>query len=147
MSLSHDEAQELHHAIGAVLEGMTGDFAQYDRIYPADIERLERARELAAVIVHDQLMLDSAGPDPRGGFNARMHAGGPQTKEILLTIADAMRATLDEHAAPNYLEMGVRASDGKEYVMVLQRKGKLTPHEARQNAEAEAARLREELTK
>lgn len=87
----------------------------------------------------DELMLDSAGPTATG-FGLKMHAGGPQTAETLLFIADSMRSMLDEHDAPNYLEMELGASDGKQYVMTLQRKGKITPHQARVAAE-EALKL------
>ncbi|QCB97149.1 hypothetical protein E5206_09560 [Arthrobacter sp. PAMC25564] len=82
----------------------------------------------------DELMLDSMGSTP-SGFEIKMHAGGPDTARTLLFIADAMRSTLDEHDAPNYVEMEVKASDGKQYIMILQRKGKLTPHSARLAAE------------
>ncbi|YCK81365.1 hypothetical protein M1D89_20195 [Arthrobacter sp. D3-18] len=82
----------------------------------------------------DVLMLDSAGPTATG-FGLKMHAGGPQTAETLLFIADSMRSMLDEHDAPNYLEMELQASDRKQYVMTLQRKGKITPHQARVAAE------------
>lgn len=91
----------------------------------------------------DELMLDSMGPTPTG-FEIRTHAGGPQTAETLLFIADSMRSMLDEHEAPNYLEMELRATDRKNYIMTLQRKGKVTPHQARAAAEAalEAAKPR-----
>ncbi|MCO4257340.1 hypothetical protein [Pseudarthrobacter cellobiosi] len=82
----------------------------------------------------DELMLDSMGATPNG-FEIRTHAGGPETADTLLFIADAMRDALDGHNAPNYLEMEVKASDGKRYIMNLQRAGKLTPHQARVNAE------------
>jgi hypothetical protein len=92
----------------------------------------------------DELMLDSMGPSSKGGFEIRTHAGGPETAETLLFIADSMRATLDAHDAPNYLEMEVKASDGKRYIMTLQRAGKITPHAARLAAEEarEAAKPR-----
>jgi hypothetical protein len=92
----------------------------------------------------DELMLDSVGPSAKGGFEIKTHAGGPETSETLLFIADSMRATLDAHDAPNYLEMEVKASDGKRYIMTLQRAGKLTPHSARLAAEEalEAAKPR-----
>jgi hypothetical protein len=83
----------------------------------------------------DELMLDSMGPSPEGGFEIKTHAGGPETAETLLFIADSMRSMLDEHDAPNYLEMEVKASDGKNYIMILQRRGKITPHAARLAAE------------
>lgn len=82
----------------------------------------------------DELMLDSMGATPTG-FEIRTHAGGPQTADTLLFIADSMRSALDEFDAPHYLEMEVKASDGKRYIMNLQRAGKLTPHQARLNAE------------
>jgi hypothetical protein len=82
----------------------------------------------------DELMLDSMGSTPNG-FEIKTHAGGPQTAETLLFIADSMRATLDEYEAENYLEMEVKASDCKRYVMTLQRAGKITPHQARVKAE------------
>lgn len=87
----------------------------------------------------DELMLDSAGPTA-SGFEIKTHAGGPGTAETLLFIADSMRAMLDEHEAPNYLEMEVKASDGKRYIMTLQRAGKITPHGARLAAEADVAK-------
>jgi len=92
----------------------------------------------------DELMLDGMGPSSKGGFEIRTHAGGPQTAETLLFIADSMRSMLDEHDAPNYLEMEVKASDGKRYIMTLQRQGKITPHAARLAAEEalEAAKPR-----
>jgi hypothetical protein len=83
---------------------------------------------------HDELMLDSAGPTATG-FEIRTHAGGPQTADTLVFIADSMRSVLDEHNAPNYLEMELQASDQKRYIMTLQRKGHVTPHEARTAAE------------
>jgi hypothetical protein len=82
----------------------------------------------------DELMLDSMGSTP-SGFEIKTHAGGPETAETLLFIADSMRATLDEYEAENYLEMEVKASDGKRYIMTLQRAGKVTPHQARVKAE------------
>lgn len=97
----------------------------------------------------DELMLDSMGPSSKGGFEIKTHAGGPQTAETLLFIADSMRTTLDEYDAPNYLEMEVKASDGKNYIMTLQRKGKITPHAARLAAEsivAKASSLIRDLT-
>ena len=87
----------------------------------------------------DELMLDSMGPSSKGGFEIKTHAGGPETAETLLFIADSMRATLDAHDAPNYLEMEVKASDGKRYIMTLQRAGKITPHAARIAAEGALA--------
>lgn len=91
----------------------------------------------------DALMLDSAGPTAKG-FGMKMHAGGPKTTETLLFIADSMRSMLDEHNAPNYVEMELRASDGKQYIMTLQRGGKITPVQARIAAEEalEAAKPR-----
>ena len=83
----------------------------------------------------DELMLDGMGPSAKGGFEIRTHAGGPETANTLLFIADSMRSMLDEHDAPNYLEMEVKASDGKQYIMTLQRHGKITPHAARLVAE------------
>jgi len=71
----------------------------------------------------DELMLDSMGSTPTG-FEIKTHAGGPQTAETLLFIADSMREMLDEHEAPNYLEMEVKASDGKRYTMTLQRQAR-----------------------
>jgi len=88
----------------------------------------------------DELMLDSMGPSAQGGFEIKTHAGGPETAETLLFIADSMRSMLDEHNAPNYLEMEVTAGDRKRYIMNLQRAGKVTPHGARLAAEAEADR-------
>jgi hypothetical protein len=90
----------------------------------------------------DELMLDSMGPSAKGGFEIKTHAGGPETAETLLFIADSMRATLDAHDAPNYLEMEVKASDGKRYIMTLQRAGKITPHEARVVAEEALAAVK-----
>lgn len=90
---------------------------------------------------NDELMLDSAGPTATG-FEIRTHAGGPQTAETLLFIADSMRSALDEYDAPNYLEMEVNASDGKHYILTLQRKGKVTPHQARVAAEEALAASR-----
>lgn len=87
-----------------------------------------------APTARDELMLDSMGSTP-SGFEIKTHASGPETAATLLFIADSMRATLDAHNAPNYLEMEVKASDGKRYIMNLQRAGKLTPHQARVNAE------------
>lgn len=84
----------------------------------------------------DELMLDSMGTSPEGGFEIKTHAGGPETAATLLFIADSIRSTLDEHDAPNYVEMEVKASDGKNYILTLQRKGKITPHAARLAAEA-----------
>jgi hypothetical protein len=92
---------------------------------------------------NDALMLDSAGPTGTG-FGMKMHAGGPKTAETLLFIADSMRSMLDEHNAPNYVEMELRASDGKQYIMTLQRKGKITPHEARVAAEEALEALKRE---
>lgn len=88
----------------------------------------------------DELMLDSMGPSAKGGFEIKTHAGGPETAETLLFIADSMRSMLDEHQAPNYLEMEVKASDRKQYIMTLQRAGKVTPHSARMAAEAEVSK-------
>ena len=92
----------------------------------------------------DELMLDSMGPSSKGGFEIKTHAGGPETADTLLFIADSMRSMLDEHNAPNYLEMEVKASDGKNYIMTLQRSGNITPHQARLKAEEvlEAAKPR-----
>lgn len=89
---------------------------------------------------NDALMLDSAGPTETG-FGMKMHAGGPKTQETLLFIADSIRSTLDEHNAPNYVEMEVRAGDGKQYIMTLQRGGKITPHQARVAAEESLAAM------
>lgn len=97
----------------------------------------------------DELMLDSMGPSAKGGFEVKTHAGGPETAETLLFIADSMRGALDGHDAPNYLEMEVNASDRKRYIMTLQRAGKITPHSARLAAEndvAKAATLIRNLT-
>lgn len=82
----------------------------------------------------DELMLDSMGATPTG-FEIKTNAGGPQTAETLLFIADSMRSMLDEHEAPNYLEMELKGTDGKRYIMTLQRAGKVTPHQARIRAE------------
>ena len=99
----------------------------------AEVERLQRA---------DALMLDSARSTPTG-LDIQMHAGGPNTQKALIFIADAMRSQLDEYEATNYLEMQLRASDGKNYVMTLQRQGgAITPHEARQAAEARLDKVR-----
>lgn len=92
----------------------------------------------------DELMLDSAGPTATG-FEIKTHAGGPQTAETLLFIADSMRSMLDEYDAPNYLEMEVEGTDHKRYIMTLQRAGKITPHSARLAAEAEVAKLTAEV--
>lgn len=89
----------------------------------------------------DELMLDGMGATPTG-FEIKTHAGGPETAKTLLFIADAMRDALDGHEAPNYLEMEVKASDGKRYIMTLQRAGKITPHQARVNAEKALASAR-----
>lgn len=89
----------------------------------------------------DELILDSAGPTERG-FGMKMHAGGPKTSEALLFIADSMRSMLDEHNAPNYVEMELRAGDGKQYIMTLQRKGRITPHQARMAAEEALAAMK-----
>jgi hypothetical protein len=59
----------------------------------------------------------------------------------------AARGMLDGHGAENYTETSMEFPDrprGERYVFILQRVGKLTPHEARRKAEAEADRLREE---
>ncbi|NKG21136.1 hypothetical protein [Paeniglutamicibacter terrestris] len=93
----------------------------------------------------DALMLDSAKSTPTG-FDIQMHAGGPKTQETLIFIADSMRGALDEYEAPNYLEMKLQASDGKKYVMTLQRQGDaVTPHEARREAEARADAAEREI--
>lgn len=105
------------------------------------VDALKRLEQLEAEQRADALMLDSAGPSSTG-FDIQMHAGGPKTQETLIFIADSMRHALDEHKATNYLEMELRASDHRQYVMTLQRRGgAVTPHQARQAAErrAEAA--------
>lgn len=102
------------------------------------VTALNRLKELEAEKRRDALMLDSAKSTPTG-FDIQMHAGGPKTEETLIFIADSMRSALDEYDAKNYLEMKLRASDHKNYVMTLQRQGgALTPHEAREAAESRA---------
>lgn len=103
----------------------------------------ESAESSPAPTVRDELMLDSMGAT-RDGFGMSMHAGGPDTARTLLFIADSMRSALDGHNAPNYLEMEVKSSDGKHYILTLQRGGKITPHQARVAAEEalEAAKPR-----
>lgn len=93
----------------------------------------------------DELMFDSARNTPTG-FELKTHAGGPQTANALLIMADSMRHALDDYDAKNYLEIEVRAGDGKQYVMTLQRRGgAVTPHEARVKAEAEVVALTKQL--
>lgn len=102
------------------------------------VAAINRLKELEAEKRGDALMLDNAHSTPTG-FDIHMHAGGPKTEEALIFIADSMRSALDEYDATNYLEMKLRASDGRNYVMLLQRQGgALTPHEARQAAEGRA---------
>lgn len=92
----------------------------------------------------DELMLDSVGPSAKGGIEIKTHAGGPETSAALLLMAEAMMVTLADNNAENYVEMELRASDKKQYVMTLQRKGHITPHQARVKAEEalEAAKPR-----
>lgn len=102
------------------------------------VTAINRLKDLEAEKCGDALMLDSAKSTPTG-FDIQMHAGGPKTQEALIFIADSMRSALDEYDAKNYLEMKLRASDGRQYVMTLQRQGgALTPHEAREAAEVRA---------
>lgn len=90
------------------------------------VTALNRLKELEAEKRRDALMLDSAKSTPTG-FDIQMHAGGPKTEETLIFIADSMRSALDEYDAQNYLEMKLRASDHKNYVMTLQRQGERLP--------------------
>lgn len=69
-------------------------------------------------------------------------------REMVAAWVGAARAMLGD--AENYsetpIEMVVKvAEDPERYAFVLQRVGRLTPHEARQQAEAEVKRLRAEL--
>lgn len=86
----------------------------------------------------DELMLDSMGATPTG-FEIKTHAGGPESAATLLFIADSIRSVLDGHDAPNYVEMEVKGTDGKGYILTLQRQGKVTPHKARMAAEESLA--------
>jgi hypothetical protein len=56
--------------------------------------------------------------------------------EILFTLVEAARTTLGD--AENYVELELKAQESLDrYVLTIQRAGKLTPHRARLNAEAE----------
>ncbi len=60
----------------------------------------------------------------------------------------AARGMLDGHGAENYTETSIEFPDrprGERYAFILQRVGKLTPHQARRQAEAEAEQLRAEV--
>lgn len=71
-----------------------------------------------------------------------MSARTEEAKEVLLRIASSMGHMLDEAQAPNYLELEVSTAGGKhQYIMVLQRAGKITPHLARVAAETERDNL------
>jgi|GEM_PF-5286960 len=132
-----DRAQS-RHGCTADRCGSTICQTQRDRAALLDhVDALTTERdELRENVDADQLMLAEV---KAGGGNLylKVHGGGPKTEAILLSIADSMRDMLDTHNAPNYLEMEIAGPDGKRYIMLLQRRGKITPHEARKAAEAE----------
>jgi hypothetical protein len=69
-------------------------------------------------------------------------------QEAIVGWVLAARGMLDGHGAENYTETSMEFPDracGERYVFILQRAGRLTPHEAQQQAEAEAGRLRAEV--
>lgn len=76
--------------------------------------------------------------------------GTVPAQQVLAAWILAARRQLDGTGAENYTETRVEFPDrprGERYAFILQRVGKLTPHEARQHAEAEAERLREQVAR
>lgn len=58
-------------------------------------------------------------------------------KEAAAMWVGAARGMLDGTGAPNYVEMTIGIGEDRErYVFTVQRAGKLTPHQARERAEA-----------
>ena len=76
--------------------------------------------------------------------DGKLHLELEPAHEIACALVASARTILDD--AENYTELTFEASDGGErYVLTLQRPGKLTPHEARVQAEAERDALRAQL--
>jgi hypothetical protein len=76
------------------------------------------------------------------GFRDGMHIELEPARELVAAWAAAARTILADAGAPNYaeIEMGFSlAGDPARYAFILQRCGKLTPHQARAQAEERAA--------
>lgn len=162
--LDLDEVEHLHQEATGEAADADADAKLVDEIVPRLIAELRAARaelnrraQADAITLVDQTLIRELSVKD-GGINLDLIP----PHEIALLFVHAAKGMLGD--APNYSETPVAfpreavsmevkaAGEYDSYVLTVQRKGKLTPHEARQaaekraeRAETEAVRLRTEL--
>lgn len=90
----------------------------------------------------------TVGPitEAEGGLTFRLGGAIDQTRELMRILLAAIIPAFEESEAPNYLEFpAVDEATGRRYVVIVVKPGGLTPHQARQRAEAEVEQLRARL--
>ena len=101
--------------------------------------------------VPDEVEAGTVGPitaDPDGGLTFQAGGLGELGDEMMRTLLAAVIPAMDEAGAPNYLEVpAFDPESGKRYALIFVRPGGLTPHQLRQQAEAEVKQLRAQLAK
>ncbi|MDV8022293.1 hypothetical protein [Rhodococcus sp. IEGM 1330] len=137
-------------AVDGMLERFTADVAPHlnaenDARFAARARELvpaliARVRELESGLdpekVEDQLVLESFEAKD-GSIDVKIVTNGEDAERVMLAISDSMGEMLDTYEATNYVEFTVSKRGRPTFVTTIRRFGKPTPHELRQQAEAE----------
>ncbi|OZC62755.1 hypothetical protein CH276_14135 [Rhodococcus sp. 06-470-2] len=138
-------------ASDGMLERFTADVAPHLNA-ENDARFAARARELVPALIARVRELESAGPDPEkvedqlllesltttdGSIDVKIVTNGEDAERVMLAISDSMGEMLDTYEAANYVEFTVSKRGRPTFVTTIRRFGKPTPHELRQQAEAE----------
>lgn len=100
------------------------------------------AAELEPALTVQQV---SADPDD-GGVTFSIGRPDDMARDMAAALLEAFIPALEHHDAVNYLEFpATDPTTGQRYAVIVVKPTGLTPHEARQQAEAEADRLRAQL--
>jgi hypothetical protein len=84
--------------------------------------------------------------EEEGGLTFRVGGAVDETREMMRILLASIVPAFEESQAPNYLEFpAVDEATGKRYAVIVVKPGGLTPHQARQRVETEAAQLRARL--
>ncbi|WP_329431032.1 hypothetical protein OG339_48600 (plasmid) [Streptosporangium sp. NBC_01495] len=137
-----DHDPELVRAVGDKLNQhwpyLLNDGVQY-RVAVDALDGAAQHQDEQAEALANQVMVGQMGPSPEGGWGLTAHV----PNEITGALVGWARTMLGD--APNYVEQSFTFTDrqeGERFAITVQRVGNLTPHEARQQAEAERDHLR-----